>query len=192
QVLSFEEVPYRFNIRSWGNLKQISDSVFGADPLLFDENTRRSTPMKIGECYKQDQKLRIIKVAEEDSAKIIKILDFKVVAQTDPKKGGTRYVATLKLFDYLLAREVIMTNMGPSTAGQFTFKVGSTLPDAASETRDLTEKTTEFEIGGREYRILKIDPASRTFLLQKLTGNQEENEQKLFRLPTSSAPPQKP
>ncbi|MFP6899418.1 MAG: hypothetical protein VCA36_00655, partial [Opitutales bacterium] len=59
QVLSFEEVPYRFNIRSWG-----------ADPLLHDQRIERNVVVKVGQAYKQG-KNRIVPTAEEDSAKII-------------------------------------------------------------------------------------------------------------------------
>ena len=178
QLISFENVPYRFNIRSWG-----------ADPLLFDQNIKRNVIVKVGQSYKQGKNW-IVPAIEEDPDKIIKILDFKVEAVTDQKSGGTRNVATLKIFDFALRREIALTNLGSTMAGQLNIKVSSTLPDAVGETKDLTEKSSVFFLGGKEYRILKIDAENRSLLLEKLTDNPDE-ERELHRL-SLTAPPQNP
>ncbi len=159
KLIAFDNTPYRFNIRSWG-----------ADPLLYDQNIKRNVIVKVGQTYKQGKNW-IMPTTEEDPDKIIKITDFEVESIRDPKSGGTRNVATLKVFDFGLRKEISMTNLAPTMAGQLIIKVSSTLPDTLGETKDLTESSSEFFLGGKEYRILKIDPANRNLLLEKLTDN---------------------
>ena len=185
QLTSFKNKPYRFNFRSWTE----------TDAQLFDERIKRSTIVQIGKCYKRGLRetgYKMEETTEEDTEKTIKVTGFNVRFVKNPKTGGTRPVATLTLFDFPLRRAITIINRVPSMAGQLVIEVASTLPDTINETQSLTETTTEFFLGGKEYRVLKIDPSNHSLLLEKLTDNPEKNERELLRLPVSSPPSQEP
>jgi len=194
RLISFESKPYRYNIKSWS----------ATDPQLYDGQYKRNSLVQVGKCYKNGVRqtgYRIKLTTEDDPEKAIKIIDFKVkmverkIDSPDggaPRTAGIRPVAILKIFDYTLQREITMTNEAPSTAGQLAITLTSTLPETTGETKNLTEASTGFFLGDREYRVLKIDQSTQSLLLEKLTDNPEDNEKELLRLPDSTPSAQEP
>ena len=175
QLVAFKKKPYHFNLKSWG-----------ADPLLFDERTKRNQIVKVNLCYKQG-KHQLEETTEQDAGKVIKILSFKEDLQKDPKTGGTRRMGTLSLLDYNLKRKVTITNLEPSNAGQFSVEIRSTL--LGEETKEFSDIAAGFlfHLGGKEYRILEIDPDNRVLKVEKISNNPEDTERQTLRLGTSPA-----
>lgn len=175
QLVAFTKMPYHFNLKSWG-----------ADPLLFDERTKRSQIVKVELCYKQG-KYQLEETTEQDTAKVIKILSFEEGLETDAKTGGTRRKGTLLLMDYKLNRKVTITNLEPSNADQFSVEIRSTLVE--DETREFSDIAPghAFQLGGKDYRILEIDPDNRVLKVEKISNNPEDTERQSLRLATSPA-----
>jgi hypothetical protein len=89
--------------------------------------------------------------------------------------------------DFKLNRKVTITNLEPSNADQFSVEIRSTLVE--DETREFSDIAPghAFQLGGKDYRILEIDPDNSVLKVEKISNNPEDTERQSLRLATSPA-----
>lgn len=188
RLAAFEQVPYRFTIRSWA----------GEIPYLLDGNQSNapgspvSNRINLREPYKlnpawEPGRPSLIPTNMDDPQKLLMVEHF-VVQQVRTETGGIRPVGRVMLKDFTLNKKFEINSLMEKTfAGQYRIRVESDQATFVGQGIEFGHKAagTDFRLNDRDYRILAIDLEGARVHLQKQALDPRELQVQWLSLPAA-------
>lgn len=191
RLAAFEQVPYRFTIRSW----------IGETPYLLDGNKSHSpgqpvsNRMNVRVPYKlnpgwEPGRPSLTPTNMDDPEKLVMIEHF-AVQQVRTETGGIRPVGRVMIKDFSLNKSFEINSLMKQTyAGQYRIRVESDQAAFAGQGFEFGRKAAgdDFQLNDRNYRILGIDLENSRVHLQKQALDPRELQVEWLTMPGSDTP----
>lgn len=190
ELTRFSNEAYPYRLVSWiGETPYFEDTMVKRSPTS-SENVRNR--LEVGIPYKKFIERKpgqpsLIQTTEEDDEKQLTIEKFVVQQYRDKTTGGLKTIGRALVKDHKLGGDPFEINnqMTEVFAGNVKIEVRLTLENLEGKTFSFTteDEGISFDFGDRVFSVVKIDELEKNILVRKKGPGQDEQTDKLLKLP---------